>query len=276
MHHEFLGSFVTFFLAITLWRARPAAAIWLLATAAVVVLHRSLPVRLRRRYRPRVAHARRDLHMSPAVALTCIAVGIFLFGYLEPRGSYAAFSAVQDAGPARFDRIAIHTASGVLIIIGLLGNDRLGRSLATPPFRLLGRLSFPVYLFHFPLLCSLACTTVRAVAANRIATGHTAAGRRRLHAAAHRRRLSVRLRGRGLARLGQPVRPPADAGLNRFEAHPQALPRSVNAFTVPSATSNVVSHCSSITCGGKPPPYQPVKNGLYDGNVGMMSIRCSL
>ena len=64
---------------------------------------------------------------------------------------------MQDASPARFDRIAIHTASGVLIIIGLLGNDRLGRSLATPPFRLLGRLSFPVYLFHFPLLCSLAC-----------------------------------------------------------------------------------------------------------------------
>ena len=44
---------------------------------------------------------------------------------------------------------------------------------------------------------------------------------------------------------------------------------------MPSATSNVVSHCSSITCGGKPPPYQPVKNGLYDGNVGTMSIRCS-
>jgi peptidoglycan/LPS O-acetylase OafA/YrhL len=101
---------------------------------------------------------RRNLHMSPAIALACIAVGIFLFGYLEPRGSYAAFSAVQDASPARFDRIAIHTASGVLIITGLIGNDRLGRSLATAPFRLLGRLSFPVYLFHFPLLCSLACT----------------------------------------------------------------------------------------------------------------------
>ena len=28
--------------------------------------------------------------------------------------------------------------------------------MATAPFRLLGRLSFPVYLFHFPLLCSLA------------------------------------------------------------------------------------------------------------------------
>src|SRR5262245_45520352 len=30
MRHEFLGSFVTFFLAMMLWRARPAAAVWLL------------------------------------------------------------------------------------------------------------------------------------------------------------------------------------------------------------------------------------------------------
>ena len=44
-----------------------------------------------------------------------------------------------------------------MIIIGLLGNNRLGKSLGSPPFRLLGRVSFPVYLFHFPLLCSLAC-----------------------------------------------------------------------------------------------------------------------
>ena len=45
----------------------------------------------------------------------------------------------------------------MLIILGLVANDRLGQSLASAPFRLLGRLSFPVYLFHFPLLCSLAC-----------------------------------------------------------------------------------------------------------------------
>ena len=44
-----------------------------------------------------------------------------------------------------------------MIILGLIGNHWLGRSLASPPFRLLGRLSFPVYLFHFPLLCSVAC-----------------------------------------------------------------------------------------------------------------------
>ena len=40
---------------------------------------------------------------------------------------------------------------------GLIGNRSLAPPLARPPFRLLGRLSFPGYLFHFPLLCSLGC-----------------------------------------------------------------------------------------------------------------------
>jgi peptidoglycan/LPS O-acetylase OafA/YrhL len=158
MHHEFIGSFVTFFLAMILWRARPAAAAWLLATAAVAV-HFTDPYLFAFVAGTGLAWliSRSDLHLSPGMAIACIATGIFLFGYLEPRGSYAMFAAIQDSNPVRFDRIAIHTASGVMIIIGLIGNDRLGRSLATPPFRLLGRLSFPVYLFHFPLLCSLAC-----------------------------------------------------------------------------------------------------------------------
>jgi peptidoglycan/LPS O-acetylase OafA/YrhL len=157
MHHEFLGSFVTFFLAVTLWRARPVAAAWLLATAAIVV-HFTDPYLFAFVAGTGLAWlmSRCDVHLSSGMAVACIATGIFLFGYLEPRGTYAAFSAIHDASPARFDRIAVHTASGLMIIIGLLGNDRLGRTLATAPFRLLGRLSFPVYLFHFPLLCSLA------------------------------------------------------------------------------------------------------------------------
>ena len=159
MHHEFLGSFVTFFLAMLLWRARPAAALWLIATAAVIV-HFTDPYLFAFVAGTGLAWlvSRLDLRLSPSLAVACVAGGIFLFGYLEPRGTYALFAGVRDARPMRFDRIAIHTASGVLIILGLIGNDWLGRSLATAPFRLLGRLSFPVYLFHFPLLCSLACT----------------------------------------------------------------------------------------------------------------------
>ncbi|HEY7578381.1 MAG TPA: acyltransferase [Acetobacteraceae bacterium] len=157
MHHEFFGSFVSFFLAVMLWRARPAAALWLLATAAVVV-HSADPHLFAFVAGTGLAWlmSRYELHLSPGLALASVAAGIFLFGYLEPRGSYAAFAAVLDPGPMRFDRIAIHTTSGLLIITGLLGNDGFARSFAAPPFRLLGRLSFPVYLFHFPLLCSVA------------------------------------------------------------------------------------------------------------------------
>ena len=158
MHHEFVGSFVTFFLALVLWRARPAAAVWLLATATIVV-HFADPYLVAFVAGTALAWlaSRRDVQLSSGVAALCVVTGVFLFGYLEPRGSYRVFQAVQDASPARFDRIGIHTVSGVLIIIGLIGNDRLGRSLAAAPFRLLGRLSFPVYLFHFPLLCSIGC-----------------------------------------------------------------------------------------------------------------------
>jgi peptidoglycan/LPS O-acetylase OafA/YrhL len=158
MHHEFLGSFVTFFLAILIWRARVAAAIWFLAAAAVIV-HFTDPWLFAFVTGTGLAWfmSRFDVHLSPVVALACIAAGVFLFGYLEPRGAYAGFAALRDPSQVRFDRIAIHTASGLLIILGLLGSSRLGGSLDSPPFRLLGRLSFPVYLFHFPLLCSVAC-----------------------------------------------------------------------------------------------------------------------
>lgn len=158
LHHEFIGSFVTFFLAMLLRRARPAAAVWLLATAAIIV-HFTDPFLIAFVAGTGLAWltSRRTWRLSASASLGCIAAGIFLFGYLEPRGTYAVFvDLVRDPGPLRFDRIAIHTASGALIILGLIGNDRLGRSLSTPPFQLLGRLSFPVYLFHFPLLCSLA------------------------------------------------------------------------------------------------------------------------
>lgn len=139
------------------------------------------------------------------------------------------------------------------MILGLLGNDRLGRCLASPPFRLLGRLSCPVYLSHFPLLCSVACAlfVMLQPMVSRRAT--------LLLVAAIYAPVMI-----GFAYLCARV----DEARLRWvtgslcdwsaEDQPQALPRRVNAFTVPSAIWNVVSQTRLITCGGKPPPYHPL------------------
>ena len=203
MHHEFIGSFVTFFLAMILWRARPAAAAWLLATAAIAV-HFTDPYLFAFVAGTGLAWivSRCDLHLSPSMALVCIATGIFLFGYLEPRGSYAMFAALQDASPARFDRIAIHTASGVddhhrpdreRPAWPIAGNATV--SSARPP--LLPRVSVP-----FPAALLTGLRAVRVAATCRVAASHAVPCRSRLCAAGHRRWLSVCTRGRCLAALG--------------------------------------------------------------------------
>ena len=61
------------------------------------------------------------------------------------------------AWAASYDRILVHTLAGVLMMFGVITNLGAGRVLNVRPLLFLGRLSFPIYLFHFPLLCSLGC-----------------------------------------------------------------------------------------------------------------------
>lgn len=158
MRHELLGSFLSLGLAPALCgrRARTSLAILLAAALAAPLLDPWLI--------PFVAGTglawlvcRCELRLSWIAAGASVAVGLFLFGYLQPTGAYAALAVVQDSAGYRYDRILVHTLSGVLILLGLVGNDGFGRALSLRPLLLLGRLSFPIYLFHFPLLCSLGC-----------------------------------------------------------------------------------------------------------------------
>jgi peptidoglycan/LPS O-acetylase OafA/YrhL len=103
------------------------------------------------------AQVRGKLSIHRSVAPICLLLGVILFGYLEPRGLYAPLNFLSSHSDWRYDQIWVHTAGGALLIVGLLGSERASRLLASATGRLLGRLSFPVYLFHFPLLCSLSC-----------------------------------------------------------------------------------------------------------------------
>ncbi len=158
MRHELLGSFVCLGAALAIWNARDAAAggILLLIALLVPLVDPWLIPFVAGTALAFIA-CRHGLRLHWVVAVAAIAVGVFLFGYLQPRGAYAALAVVQDRAGYRYDRILVHTLGGVLILAGLIGNQALARPLSVRPLLLLGRLSFPIYLFHFPLLCSLAC-----------------------------------------------------------------------------------------------------------------------
>lgn len=158
MHHELLGSFLSLAIAL-LVRGRSGlfgAAVLLAAAAAVgwadpwlipFVAGTGLALRL----------SRHPLRLRGSAALACLAMGLYLFGYLEPRGVYAWMRVMQDQAGYRYDRILLQSVAGVLLIVGVISHEGIGRALSTRPLRFLGRTSFPVYLFHFPLQCSLGC-----------------------------------------------------------------------------------------------------------------------
>jgi peptidoglycan/LPS O-acetylase OafA/YrhL len=158
MRDELFGSLMTFGLSVMLWRRSVAFGIALLVAAATATQFVD----------PRLVafvaglalswlHAQGRLPISGKLAVAFLLLGVMLFGYLEPRGLYAPFAFMQDSSGWRYDRIWLHTIGSVLLILGLLGSETAGRLLASAGGRLLGRLSFPVYLFHFPIICSLSC-----------------------------------------------------------------------------------------------------------------------
>jgi peptidoglycan/LPS O-acetylase OafA/YrhL len=164
MRDELFGSLLTLGLGTVIWRCRAGVGIVLLLIAAAATQFVD----------PRLvafvaglalswANARGVLSIHRWVAPACLLLGTILFGYLEPRGLYAPLGFLNDTSAWRFDRIWLHTIGGVFLIVGLLGSEQAGSLLASTTGRLLGRVSFPVYLFHFPLLCSLSCWLFLAV-----------------------------------------------------------------------------------------------------------------
>ena len=158
MRHELFGSFLSMALALVIRRLPiPACgAVLIVAAALATAIDPWLLSFVTGTGLAFVVWTRRA-RLSAFVTCVSIGIGLFLFGYLEPVGAYSFIPMIQDAAGYRYDRIVLHTTSGLLIILGLVSNERIGRAFTAKPLLLMGRLSFPVYVFHFPLLCSLGC-----------------------------------------------------------------------------------------------------------------------
>lgn len=95
---------------------------------------------------------------SKAAFALAVAGGGILGGYppaAAPAGVYRLFSLVAPASssPAMF----WHQIGAFLLLLGLGALELPQRVLSCRPLLFLGRISFSVYLVHFPIICSLSC-----------------------------------------------------------------------------------------------------------------------
>lgn len=101
--------------------------------------------------------AGRHLRIPGWLALCMGALAFWLFGFFGARGAYAwlaPFGLTRD-----FLYPVLWVPASLLMIVAAIGCPRLDRLLSGGWARQLGRLSFPIYLVHVPVLCSLGAWT---------------------------------------------------------------------------------------------------------------------
>ena len=169
MHYELFGSFVAYATALvlifqkSLWRAMAIGAIVILLLATMTGkggVYYAMPVAgvlVARLYVERNAIASALSFMIPLrvpIALGTAGVVVVLCGYdgySKPVGFYAFMTHFEWADTEPF----VHGVAAVAILALVLFFDPVRRCLAGPTAALLGRLSFPVYLVHLPILLGL-------------------------------------------------------------------------------------------------------------------------
>jgi peptidoglycan/LPS O-acetylase OafA/YrhL len=157
MRLEFIGSFVVFGLGLMLLHLRhalPLGSVLMLAIAGLLAFdaepHYSgfvagVTLAAWLRDRPRA--------MKPLVALILVITAAWLMGYTEnPRDFHFLTRHAGGPNPA-----LVHDLAAILLIWCSEASPLVQRRLQNRTIALLGRLSFPVYLLHIPILCSAGC-----------------------------------------------------------------------------------------------------------------------
>lgn len=157
MKPEFFGSMVVYMLASFIatvlgYRYRVYAAIILLASALYINQH----------IFPFVAGvflssylAKKKVAIPTFASLLMIGAGLYLLGYMIPEKSYLWVSLLP-ALPTRLHAVCMHTLGALAIIFATMANRKVFERMSGSFFRTLGQLSFPLYLVHVLIICSLS------------------------------------------------------------------------------------------------------------------------
>ena len=90
-------------------------------------------------------------------ALSLLIVGVYLLSYLIPEKDFSWVTLIQYPSLIADNiRIIINTIASVLIIFSIMANDLIFNKINGRFFSFLGKLSFPLYLVHTLVICSIS------------------------------------------------------------------------------------------------------------------------
>jgi peptidoglycan/LPS O-acetylase OafA/YrhL len=164
IHLELIGSFTAFAFAALIGHLRNYR--WLVFVTSAIVM---VPIHF---IDPALApfvpgcllafYSPKHNSVNLPVALIMIAVGLCCIGYREPVGFYSMFNF---PGFMNSDTQVNYnsTIGAILIMIALIGCAPIRKALSGRIAQVLGRLSFPIYLVHMILICSVGSMVYAAV-----------------------------------------------------------------------------------------------------------------
>jgi peptidoglycan/LPS O-acetylase OafA/YrhL len=95
--------------------------------------------------------------ISLRFALSLLIVGVYLLSYLIPEKDFSWVTLIQYPSLIADNiRIIINTIASVLIIFSIMANDLIFNKINGRFFSFLGKLSFPLYLVHTLVICSIS------------------------------------------------------------------------------------------------------------------------
>ncbi len=165
MYHELYGSFVTFALAMVFYKA-PMRVVAVISVLSVVALQFTAW-----RLVPFVAGTALSIFffrnpgfsLRPTLSASLIAAGIVLYGFKPSNAQYWPTSFVP-WGTDDQKAWLIFTIAGMLIIVGVVGNERVRQAMNAKWLVAVGRYSFAMYAVHMLLISSISSLVYLSVA----------------------------------------------------------------------------------------------------------------